>query len=160
MKVRVKKNRMASPHRECIFELHFGYGIEDLLSCAAWLLEAEELESIGYTMTQIQNISQKGSDEEIQAGSGKSGNQGGRIMESDRSRVRSPSGQIRTTRIVKVRAECLTCGQTWIAKNAMLAGANHSRHSGVGGRPCHEVVCTQVLEVRWGEPTRREEGML
>lgn len=39
VKAQVKKNKIGMPFRECEFEFHFGYGIEDLVSNLNWLDE-------------------------------------------------------------------------------------------------------------------------
>ena len=56
IKSKIKKSRIGSPHRECSFELHFRYGIEDLLTCASFLDEAGELHNTGFTMKEISRI--------------------------------------------------------------------------------------------------------
>jgi protein RecA len=37
VKAQVKKNKIGMPFRECEFEFHFGYGVEDLISNLNWL---------------------------------------------------------------------------------------------------------------------------
>jgi recombination protein RecA len=43
VKGKVKKNKVSMPFRECNFEVHFGYGIEDFLASISWLEEVDRL---------------------------------------------------------------------------------------------------------------------
>lgn len=48
IKARTKKNRMAPCPRDCELELHFNYGIEDLMSCANFLgIKVKNLNDMG-----------------------------------------------------------------------------------------------------------------
>lgn len=42
VKAKVKKNKIGMPHRVAEFPIHFGYGIEDVISMVNWLLEVEK----------------------------------------------------------------------------------------------------------------------
>jgi len=44
---RVKKNKIGLSFREAEFNISFGYGIEDVASCVAWLKQAKALNRIG-----------------------------------------------------------------------------------------------------------------
>lgn len=44
VRARVKKNKCGLPHRECDFEILFGYGIDDLKANLQWLESVKELE--------------------------------------------------------------------------------------------------------------------
>lgn len=70
VQVRVKKNKVGLPFRECKYPILFGYGVDDLTAGVEWLIEAgcsdrlEELEvsKTGYPV-RIQNLRNKGGDE-------------------------------------------------------------------------------------------------
>lgn len=52
--VRNKKNRMGSPYRECDFQIQFGYGVDDLVSCLDWLITVSGEEPVlGYTKNNV-----------------------------------------------------------------------------------------------------------
>lgn len=55
-KVRAKcsKNKVGMPYRECDFEIHFGYGIDDLSACLHWLKQVDLLGEAGFDMTERQ----------------------------------------------------------------------------------------------------------
>lgn len=42
VRVQCKKNKVGMPFRECAYPIEFGYGIDDLLSCAEWLAEIKD----------------------------------------------------------------------------------------------------------------------
>lgn len=47
VRAQVKKNKVAMPFRDCDFEYHFGFGIEDVISNAEWLKKAGRLKDVG-----------------------------------------------------------------------------------------------------------------
>jgi len=47
IKANVKKNKVAMAFRQCEFEFHFGYGVEDLIASINWLKEVKRLDAIG-----------------------------------------------------------------------------------------------------------------
>jgi RecA/RadA recombinase len=47
VKARATKNKITMPFRECIFELRFGYGVDDDWACLDWLKEVKRLDAIG-----------------------------------------------------------------------------------------------------------------
>lgn len=47
VKAKCKKNKVSMPFRECGFEIHFGYGIDDLSASADWLYEVGRLDELG-----------------------------------------------------------------------------------------------------------------
>jgi RecA/RadA recombinase len=48
VKARATKNKITKPFRECIFELRFGYGIDDDYACLDWLKETKRLGYAGF----------------------------------------------------------------------------------------------------------------
>lgn len=48
IKARCEKNKITAPFRECVFELRFGYGIDDEYANFEWLKENKRLEEAGY----------------------------------------------------------------------------------------------------------------
>jgi len=56
VKAKMKKNKIGLPFRECEFEIHFGYGIDDLEANLGWLMEAKAWEEAGFsTKTEAEN---------------------------------------------------------------------------------------------------------
>jgi protein RecA len=60
IKAKVKKNKVGLPLRECEFEYHWGYGVEDNLASLQFLKDCKRLESFGdlgayYKRTQAMN---------------------------------------------------------------------------------------------------------
>lgn len=53
VKAKCKKNKISVPFRDCEFEFHFGYGIEDLVSSLNWLEEVGKLERVGVSIDGI-----------------------------------------------------------------------------------------------------------
>lgn len=47
VRARCKKNKISMPQREAQFEIHFGYGIDDLGASMDWLLEVKRLSVLG-----------------------------------------------------------------------------------------------------------------
>lgn len=47
IKALVDKNKVAVPKRQADFEIMFGYGIDDLVSCMDWLIEVGRIDAIG-----------------------------------------------------------------------------------------------------------------
>lgn len=48
VRANVKKNKVSMPFRKADFEFHFGYGIEDVISCANWLDEVGAFNREGF----------------------------------------------------------------------------------------------------------------
>jgi RecA/RadA recombinase len=48
IKAKVEKNKVAMPFRECVFELRFGYGIDDEWACVDYLKEVKRLGEMGW----------------------------------------------------------------------------------------------------------------
>lgn len=53
VRAKVKKNKISVPFRECDFEFHFGYGIEDALTSLDWLEKVGRLDVIGVEKSEI-----------------------------------------------------------------------------------------------------------
>jgi recombination protein RecA len=49
VKAKADKNKIAMPFRECVFELRFGYGIDDEYACLDYLKEVKRLRDVGLT---------------------------------------------------------------------------------------------------------------
>lgn len=49
VKAKADKNKVAMPFRECVFELRFGYGIDDEFACLDYLKEVKRLRDVGLT---------------------------------------------------------------------------------------------------------------
>lgn len=62
--VKVKKNKVSMPHRECSFPFIFGYGIDDLKASCEWLKAVGRLEGLGLGDIDINKFIDKLSDEE------------------------------------------------------------------------------------------------
>ena len=47
IKAKCKKNKISKPFRECIFDITFGYGVEDITASVDWLAEIKQLHRLG-----------------------------------------------------------------------------------------------------------------
>jgi recombination protein RecA len=54
--VKIKKNKVAMPHRECSFPFLFGYGIDDLTASLDWLKSIGRLEGSGLENIDVNKI--------------------------------------------------------------------------------------------------------
>jgi hypothetical protein len=53
VKARLKKNKVGLPFRECVFEIRFGYGIDDISSHLEWLKSIGKLDKLEMSEKQI-----------------------------------------------------------------------------------------------------------
>lgn len=67
VKMRVKKNKVGLPFRECEYPVLFGYGVDDITAGVAWLVEVKKAErlaelemSVGGYAVRISNLRNKG----------------------------------------------------------------------------------------------------
>jgi len=47
IKAKCKKNKISKPFRECVFDITFGYGVEDITASVDWLAEIKQLHRLG-----------------------------------------------------------------------------------------------------------------
>lgn len=44
-----EKNKVSMPFRKCTYPIHFGFGVEDVVSCMEWIIETKSHREIGIT---------------------------------------------------------------------------------------------------------------
>lgn len=53
IKAKCKKNKISKPFGECVFDITFGYGVEDIAASVDWLAEAKQLNRIGIKDSEV-----------------------------------------------------------------------------------------------------------
>lgn len=56
IKAKVTKNKIGLPHRECDFDLRFGFGVNDAAASLEWLITYKKTDAIGLTQAKAQTL--------------------------------------------------------------------------------------------------------
>lgn len=54
IRIKMDKNKIGLPFRECVFPIRFGYGIDDVTASLDWLQEVKRLDEVGLTKTEVE----------------------------------------------------------------------------------------------------------